>query len=81
MDNECELCGTYDHTGTWHGLCFECVGKLRKLMNARLLITTMAALDFAECDDSLQIKLGGDGDNGEHMIYLLNKIIGGPSQT
>lgn len=29
-------------------------------------------LDFDECNDSLCLKSGGDGDNGEHLMYLMD---------
>lgn len=29
-------------------------------------------VDFRECDDTLGLKFGGDGDNGEHLLYLLD---------
>lgn len=32
----------------------------------------IAAIDFAECDDSFNFKFGGDGDNGETLMYLLD---------
>ena len=36
------------------------------------LVRAMAKIDFDLCDDSLQINVGGDGDNGETMMYLLD---------
>jgi len=36
------------------------------------IIRAMAKIDFEECDDSLQINVGGDGDNGETMMYILD---------
>jgi hypothetical protein len=33
---------------------------------------SVAALDFAEGSDSFCFKSGGDGDNGEHLMYLLD---------
>jgi len=35
-------------------------------------IQGMADVDFKYAGDSLCIKYGGDGDNGEHMMYLLD---------
>ena len=32
----------------------------------------IAALDWLYCSDSFGFKFGGDGDNGEHLIYLLD---------
>lgn len=29
-------------------------------------------LDFEECGDSFCFKSGGDGDNGEHLMYLMD---------
>ena len=29
-------------------------------------------LDFKECDDSFGFKSGGDGDNGETLMYLFD---------
>lgn len=39
---------------------------------AELLIRAMAQLDT---DDVLGLKFGGDGDNGEDMIYLLSEVL------
>ena len=36
------------------------------------LVRAMAKIDFEQCQDSLQINVGGDGDNGETMMYLLD---------
>ena len=33
---------------------------------------SVAALDFAEGGDFFGFKSGGDGDNGEHLMYLLD---------
>jgi hypothetical protein len=32
----------------------------------------LAKLDYEECDDSFCFKSGGDGDNGETLMYLLD---------
>lgn len=32
----------------------------------------IAQIDFEECDDSFDFKFGGDGDNGETLMYLLD---------
>lgn len=32
----------------------------------------MAALDYEHCSDSLCLTSGGDGDNGEQIMYLLD---------
>lgn len=36
------------------------------------LVRAMGKIDFEVGGDHLQIKMGGDGDNGEHMMYLLD---------
>lgn len=36
------------------------------------IIRAMAKLDVAIGGDALWINIGGDGDNGEHMMYLLD---------
>ena len=36
------------------------------------LVRAMAKIDFEVNDDELCIKMGGDGDNGETMMYLLD---------
>ena len=36
------------------------------------LYTAIAKIDFEECDDSFQFSSGGDGDNGETLMYLLD---------
>ncbi len=32
----------------------------------------IAEIDFNECGDSFGFKFGGDGDNGETLMYLLD---------
>ena len=32
----------------------------------------IAKIDFEECSDSFQFTSGGDGDNGETLMYLLD---------
>lgn len=41
----------------------------------RQLVTVMADIDFQEHDDFMAIKLGGEGDNGEHLIMLIEKAL------
>ena len=41
----------------------------------RQLVTVMADIDFQEHDDFMCIKLGGEGDSGEHLIVLLEKAL------
>jgi len=36
------------------------------------IIRAMARLDWELCDGALDIEVGGDGDNGETMMYLLD---------
>ena len=36
------------------------------------LVRFMADHDFNDYNDSMCIKVGGDGDNGEHMMYLMD---------
>jgi hypothetical protein len=36
------------------------------------LYKSLAKLDFEEGDDSFCFKSGGDGDNGENLMYLLD---------
>ena len=43
--------------------------------DVRQLVAVMAGIDFQEHDDYMQIKLGGDGDNGEHLIVLIEKAL------
>jgi hypothetical protein len=33
---------------------------------------SIAKIDYEECDDSFGFKSGGDGDNGETLMYLLD---------
>ena len=40
------------------------------------LIRLMAELDYRECDGGMaDLKVGGDGDNGESLAYLLDELI------
>lgn len=32
----------------------------------------ISQLDFNECNDSFGFQSGGDGDNGEHLMYLMD---------
>lgn len=36
------------------------------------LVSFMADHDYNDYDDAMCIKTGGDGDNGEHMMYLMD---------
>lgn len=36
------------------------------------LVRFMADHDYNDYDDAMCIKVGGDGDNGEHMMYLMD---------
>ncbi len=36
------------------------------------IVRFMADHDFNDYDDNMCIKMGGDGDNGEHLMYLLD---------
>jgi hypothetical protein len=36
------------------------------------LYDAIAKIDYEECDDSFCFKSGGDGDNGEQLMYLLD---------
>lgn len=36
------------------------------------IYTGIAKIDFEECSDSFCFKSGGDGDNGEMLMYLLD---------
>ena len=36
------------------------------------LYRAIAALDWADGGDYFKFKSGGDGDNGEHLMYLLD---------
>ncbi len=33
---------------------------------------SISKIDYEECDDSFCFKSGGDGDNGETLMYLLD---------
>lgn len=37
------------------------------------MVRWIADYDFKYCGDSMCLELGGDGDNGEHLIYLLER--------
>lgn len=37
---------------------------------SKRLVEFMADHDFNDYNDSMCIKIGGDGDNGEHMMYI-----------
>lgn len=39
---------------------------------SRRIVDFMKLHDFNDYDDSMCIKTGGDGDNGEHIMYLLD---------
>ena len=39
---------------------------------AEKIVRYAAKLDYEQCGDSLCLKMGGDGDNGEHLMYLLD---------
>lgn len=39
---------------------------------SRDIYNHIAKKDFEECGDSFCFKSGGDGDNGEHLMYLLD---------
>jgi hypothetical protein len=36
------------------------------------LYKAIAKIDYEECDDSFDFKSGGDGDNGENLMYILD---------
>jgi hypothetical protein len=36
------------------------------------LYTSIARIDYEECGDSFGFKSGGDGDNGETLMYLFD---------
>jgi len=36
------------------------------------LARAIAKIDYEECNDSFQFSFGGDGDNGETLMYLLD---------
>jgi hypothetical protein len=36
------------------------------------IVRWIADYDFKHCDDHLCLSIGGDGDNGEHIMYLLD---------
>jgi hypothetical protein len=39
---------------------------------SKAIYTGIAKIDFEECSDSFCFKSGGDGDNGETLMYLLD---------
>jgi hypothetical protein len=39
------------------------------------LVDLIAQMDFEHFDDALRIKVGGDGDNGETLAYILDALI------
>ena len=39
---------------------------------AEELVRAIASLDFEYGNDFFCFKIGGDGDNGEHLMYLLD---------
>lgn len=39
------------------------------------LVDLISQMDFEHFGDSLCIKLGGDGDNGETLAYILDALI------
>jgi hypothetical protein len=41
---------------------------------SKALYKKIAKLDFELCSDSFGFKAGGDGDNGENLMYLLDII-------
>jgi hypothetical protein len=47
---------------------------LREAINPRIIVQKMADIDFAN-GDSLCLKLGGDGDNGEYLIELMEAAL------
>jgi len=36
------------------------------------VVKFMAEYDFRDCNDSMDINIGGDGDNGEEMMFLMD---------
>lgn len=36
------------------------------------LYESIAKIDWEQGDDSMQLKSGGDGDNGENLMYLFD---------
>lgn len=36
------------------------------------IVSGLAEVDWKYADDSLCLKFGGDGDNGEHLMYLFD---------
>jgi transcriptional regulator with XRE-family HTH domain len=41
-------------------------------LRSEKLYASLAKIDFEECSDSFGFKSGGDGDNGEILMYLLD---------
>lgn len=39
---------------------------------SKTIVAVLANMDFAFGGDYFDIKTGGDGDNGEHMMYLFD---------
>jgi len=39
---------------------------------SKALYKHIEALDFEQCGDYFGFKSGGDGDNGEHLMYLMD---------
>lgn len=37
-----------------------------------LIYRSIADIDYKQGDDTFGFKCGGDGDNGEHLMYLLD---------
>lgn len=36
------------------------------------ILNFMDKLDWEECDGSADLQFGGDGDNGEHLLFLMD---------
>jgi hypothetical protein len=47
---------------------------LLEAINPRIIVQEMADIDFVN-GDSLCLKLGGDGDNGEYLIELMEAAL------
>ena len=41
-------------------------------LRSEKLYASLAKIDFEECSDSFGFKSGGDGDNGEILMYILD---------
>ena len=48
--------------------------RLREVITPRVVVQKMADIDFAN-GDSLYLKFGGDGDNGEYLIELMEAAL------